>query len=61
MRISKSIYNPRYKILSKEDTQINFTDFETDSTGVSLLLDGVMVAHLYFDDATEFYKAWRAM
>jgi hypothetical protein len=45
-----------------EDVHVHFDSFKNDGeTGVILYLSGNMVAYLYFDQATEFYKAWRAM
>lgn len=61
MKISKAISNPKYKFLTVGDIQIHFTDFESESTGVRLLNGSAVAAYLYFEQATEFYRAWRAM
>ena len=45
-----------------DNVHLHFDSFENDgATGVILNLNGNMVAYLYFEQATEFYKAWRAM
>lgn len=62
MKISKGFRNPELKILTlMDDVQIFFDKFTPDSTGVQLEFNGELVAYLYFEQATEFYKAWRAM
>lgn len=61
MKIEKSMHDPHYKFLIMGDVSIHFTDFEPESTGVRLLNGDAIAAFLYFEQATEFYKAWRAM
>lgn len=61
MKIESSIHDPNYKFLMMDDIHIHFTDFEPESTGVRLMNGDVIAAFLYFEQATEFYKAWRAM
>lgn len=60
MQISKIANNMILTV--NEDVQLHFDSFKNDgATGVILYLSGNMVAYLYFDQAAEFYKAWRAM
>lgn len=61
MKIERAMHDPNYKFLMIGDIHIHFTDFDPESTGVRLLLNETMAAFLYFEQATEFYKAWRAM
>ena len=61
MKIEKSIHDPNYKFLMVDDIHIHFTDFQPESTGVRLLNGDTVAAYLYFEQATEFYKACRAM
>jgi len=43
------------------DITIHFTHYEKHLSGVNLLDGERLAAALYFDQATEFYKAWRAL
>lgn len=61
MKIERATHDLKYKFLMMGDIQIHFTDFEKESTGVRLLNGDVIAAYLYFEQAVEFYKAWRAM
>jgi len=61
MKIERMMHDPKQMILMMDDISICFTDFEAENTGVRLLDGGRMTACLYFEQATEFYKAWRAM
>lgn len=61
MKIERAMHDPKYKFLMMGDIHINFTDFEPESTGVRLMNGDIIAAFLYFDKATEFYKAWRVM
>lgn len=61
MHIHTMIHDSSRKILCIDDIQIHFDSFKQENTGVQLLSGGDLVAYLYFDQATEFYKAWRAM
>lgn len=47
--------------LQINDVTIYFDEYEKEGICLYLKKSGWMVATLYFDDATEFYKAWRAM
>jgi hypothetical protein len=61
MKIERMMHDPKQMILMMDDINIHFTDFEAENTGVRLLDGGRMTAYLYFEQATKFYKAWRAM
>jgi hypothetical protein len=61
MKIERMMHDPKQMILMLDDINIHFTGFEAENTGVRLLDGERMAAYLYFDQATKFYKAWRAM
>lgn len=61
MKIEKSFSDPNYMFLMMDNIHIHLTDFEQESTGVRLFNGDSIVGYLYFEQATEFYKAWRAM
>lgn len=60
MEIRKLEEAELYSLMLGEIT-ILFDRFKKDQVGVSLYRDGTQTASLYFEQATEFYRAWRAM
>ena len=61
MHIHTMIHDSSKKILCIDDIQIHFDSFIQENTGVQLLSGEDVVAYLYFEQATEFYKAWRTL
>lgn len=59
MKATKHEYG--YAMVVNDDITIFFDKYVRDDCGVILEREGVMVAYLYFEQATEFYKAWRGM
>lgn len=60
MKICKSL-DGEYMMLFIGDITIFFTHYEKTACSVSLMDKERVAATLYFEQATEFYKAWRAM
>lgn len=59
--IVKKISNG-YTLSLSHNVSVFFDSYDKSCrTGVSLNLDGRLVCFLYFEQATEFYKAWRDM
>lgn len=44
-----------------DDVSVFFTDFTPDDCGVELWFKEALVSIVYFEQASEFYKAWREM
>ncbi len=59
MKIEKINYGGSGYILCLDDMHVLFKSFTKDSKSVTLWKGSEMVGILYFDKATEFYKAWR--
>lgn len=50
-----------YHLKMCDDSTFAFSDWENDRVGVTLYLGKSFSGSLNFEQATEFYKAWRAM
>ena len=59
MKVTKHMYG--YAMVVNDNITIFFDSYMRDDCGVMLERAGGIVAYLYFEQATEFYKAWRAM
>jgi hypothetical protein len=60
VKICKSL-DGEYMMLFIGGITIFFTHYEKNYSSVSLMDKERVAATLYFDEATQFYKAWRAM
>jgi len=61
MQIYKMMTDGSAMILLIGDITIHFTHYDKHPSGVNLMDGERLAATLYFEQATEFYKAWRAM
>lgn len=61
MKIAVPLYNGIYVLSPAVNQHINFTSWDKQNYGVVLLMRGEVVGAFYDEQATAFYKAWRAM